>query len=185
MNPELRTKLAKRLFEVMDSVRNKPVSAKFAAAERFLEEAEAHISKTRKAPTPPAKMTGDIVSVSSTHRSGNSHYSISTLYANSVKQTSSVCKGGVIAAESPSHGQLLAAIEAIDVLIKIGSSSQKALLTDSEFVVNGLARWIKGWEANGWINSQKQPVAHKNDWLNLKKMVEEMNISVSLHVAAK
>lgn len=39
--------------------------------------------------------------------------------------------------------------------------------TDSEYVRNGVTRWIKGWVRNNWRNAAKQPVANQDLWQRL------------------
>ena len=39
------------------------------------------------------------------------------------------------------------------------------LYTDSQYVVNGIGKWITGWKKRGWITSDKKPVANEEQWL--------------------
>ena len=51
--------------------------------------------------------------------------------------------------------ELTAAIMALETLKK---PSQVALHTDSEYVKNGISRWIHGWVRANWRNAAKEPV---------------------------
>ena len=42
-----------------------------------------------------------------------------------------------------------------------------ALHTDSRYVIDGITKWIFGWQKNGWINSQKKPVLNADLWQEL------------------
>ena len=42
-----------------------------------------------------------------------------------------------------------------------------ALHTDSRYVIDGITKWIFGWQKNGWKNSQKKPVLNSDLWLEL------------------
>ena len=42
-----------------------------------------------------------------------------------------------------------------------------ALHTDSRYVIDGITKWIFGWQKNGWINSQKKPVLNADLWQQL------------------
>ena len=41
------------------------------------------------------------------------------------------------------------------------------LHTDSRYVIDGITRWIFGWQKNGWKNSQKKPVLNADLWQEL------------------
>jgi ribonuclease HI len=41
------------------------------------------------------------------------------------------------------------------------------LVSDSQYTLKGLSEWRKGWEARGWLNSAKEPVANKDIWVQL------------------
>jgi ribonuclease HI len=41
------------------------------------------------------------------------------------------------------------------------------LHTDSEYVRNGISRWINGWVRNNWRNAAKDPVANMELWQRL------------------
>ena len=41
------------------------------------------------------------------------------------------------------------------------------LHTDSRYVIDGMTKWIVGWQRKGWINASKKPVANQDLWLAL------------------
>ncbi|MGH9631204.1 MAG: ribonuclease HI [Bryobacteraceae bacterium] len=41
------------------------------------------------------------------------------------------------------------------------------IVTDSEYVKNGITKWILQWKRNGWRKSDKQPVLNKDLWEQL------------------
>jgi len=41
------------------------------------------------------------------------------------------------------------------------------LHTDSRYVIDGMTKWIHGWQKNGWINASKKPVLNADLWQNL------------------
>lgn len=43
------------------------------------------------------------------------------------------------------------------------------VITDSRYVKDGLEQWTKGWEENGWVKRDGEPVANVDHW---KKLVE-------------
>lgn len=48
------------------------------------------------------------------------------------------------------------------------------IITDSEYVKNGITQWIKKWKANGWKTSTKKPVVNQDLW-------EALDLEVSKH----
>lgn len=47
------------------------------------------------------------------------------------------------------------------------SGREMTIYTDSAYVVNGITRWVKGWEANKWKTSKKEEVLNKDLWEKL------------------
>ena len=41
------------------------------------------------------------------------------------------------------------------------------LHTDSRYVIDGITKWIHGWQRNGWKNASKQPVSNIDLWHDL------------------
>ncbi len=41
------------------------------------------------------------------------------------------------------------------------------IVTDSEYVKNGITKWILGWKRNGWKKADKSPVLNKDLWQEL------------------
>ena len=60
--------------------------------------------------------------------------------------------------------ELLAAIEGLCALKR---ASQVALTTDSQYVRQGITKWIAGWKKNGWQTAAKKPVKNQDLWLRL------------------
>lgn len=45
------------------------------------------------------------------------------------------------------------------------------VITDSQYVKNGITNWISGWKRKGWITSAKTPVLNKELWMELEAQV--------------
>lgn len=64
--------------------------------------------------------------------------------------------------------ELTAAIEALKLLKE---PCEVELYSDSAYLVNGFNNnWIKGWKANGWINSSKEEVKNVDLWKELDSL---------------
>ena len=64
--------------------------------------------------------------------------------------------------------ELSAAIEALKILIE---PCHGKLYTDSKYVLDGITKWIHGWQRNGRKNASKQPVRYADLWHDLIEAV--------------
>jgi ribonuclease HI len=69
--------------------------------------------------------------------------------------------------------ELTAAIEGLRVLRE---PCEVEVVTDSEYVKNGITRWIHGWKRNGWITSTKKPVINKDLWVELDSLTGKHSV---------
>ncbi|WP_420141111.1 ribonuclease HI [Sphingomonas sp.] len=60
--------------------------------------------------------------------------------------------------------ELTAAIRGLEALKK---PCRVALSTDSRYVMDGLTKWLKGWQRNGWRTAARQPVKNADLWQEL------------------
>src|ERR1700731_2112507 len=60
--------------------------------------------------------------------------------------------------------ELTAAIEGLRAL-KEGCDVE--IVTDSEYLKNGITTWIHGWKRKGWVTSAKKPVVNRDLWETL------------------
>ncbi len=66
--------------------------------------------------------------------------------------------------------ELAAAIEAFQ---RLKEPCVVEIVTDSEYVKNGISKWIHGWKRNGWRKADKQPVTNKDLWVLLDELVAQ------------
>ena len=57
--------------------------------------------------------------------------------------------------------EMTAAISGLNALTK---PCRVTLSTDSRYVMDGLTKWIKGWQRNGWKTADKKPVKNADLW---------------------
>ena len=60
--------------------------------------------------------------------------------------------------------ELSAAIEGLRAL-KEGCDVE--VITDSEYLKNGITTWIHGWKRKGWMTAAKKPVVNQDLWQSL------------------
>ena len=44
------------------------------------------------------------------------------------------------------------------------------VVSDSQYVLNGLEKWMKGWKSKGWRLSDGKPVKNQDLWMELDEM---------------
>ena len=65
--------------------------------------------------------------------------------------------------------ELMAAIEGLSAL-KEGCEVE--VVTDSEYLKNGITSWIQGWKRKGWRTVSKKPVVNQDLWKALDEQVQ-------------
>ena len=56
---------------------------------------------------------------------------------------------------------------AIEGLRAVKEPCDVEVVTDSEYVKNGITKWIHGWKRNGWKTAAKKPVVNQDLWNEL------------------
>ena len=70
--------------------------------------------------------------------------------------------------------ELMAAISALEALKK---PNKLTIVTDSNYVKDGITKWIHGWKKNGWRNSAKKPVKNAELWQRLDEATRRHDIT--------
>ncbi len=73
--------------------------------------------------------------------------------------------------------ELTAAIEALNALSR---PCEVELHTDSNYVKDGLTKWIHGWKKNGWRTADKKPVKNVELWQALDAAVSAPHDQLAL-----
>jgi len=69
--------------------------------------------------------------------------------------------------------ELMAAIEGLKALKR---PCHVVLSTDSNYVKDGITRWIHGWQRNGWRTADRKPVKNADLWQALLQAVGDHQI---------
>lgn len=69
--------------------------------------------------------------------------------------------------------ELRAAIEGMRALKE---PCELEVVTDSEYVKNGITKWIHGWKRNGWRTASKKPVVNQDLWNELDQQASRHQI---------
>ncbi|MEL7354351.1 MAG: ribonuclease HI [Cyanobacteria bacterium J06560_5] len=71
--------------------------------------------------------------------------------------------------------EMQAAISALEYLHEADVPSGEVILhTDSEYVKNGITKWIKGWKRKGWKTASGKAVLNKDLWQKLDKVSQTL-----------
>ena len=69
--------------------------------------------------------------------------------------------------------EMMAAICALEALKR---PSRVAITTDSNYLRDGITKWIHGWKKNGWKTAAKKPVKNKDLWERLDRALQPHRI---------
>ncbi|KKU70237.1 MAG: Ribonuclease H [Parcubacteria group bacterium GW2011_GWA2_47_21] len=74
--------------------------------------------------------------------------------------------------------ELRAATEALKAVSRFNLSpdSRLNLYSDSSYLVNGITKWIFGWQKNGWQTGNKKDVENRDLWEKLLSQTQNKNI---------
>jgi ribonuclease HI len=73
--------------------------------------------------------------------------------------------------------ELSAALEALKKAREL-SNGEVTVYTDSSYVINGITKWVKGWQRNGWLTQEKKPVLNQDLWEPLVAAVENFDTTI-------
>jgi ribonuclease HI len=70
--------------------------------------------------------------------------------------------------------ELRAAIEGLRILKE---DCQVEVVTDSEYLKNGITTWIHNWKRRGWVTAAKKPVVNQDLWQALDAEVNRHKVT--------
>jgi ribonuclease HI len=86
--------------------------------------------------------------------------------------------GGYEANTTNNRMEIMAAIGGLEkVSVHTQEKSEVILYSDSMYLINGITKWVRGWQAKGWITSQKEPVMNRDLWERLIGATADKKIS--------
>ena len=78
--------------------------------------------------------------------------------------------------ESPTTNNRMELMAAIEALKALKRPCHVQLTTDSNYVRDGITKWIHAWRRNGWRTSDKKPVKNAELWQALIEAAEPHRI---------
>lgn len=70
--------------------------------------------------------------------------------------------------------EMTAVIRALNALTE---PCEVIVCTDSRYVIDGMTKWVQGWQKKGWINASKQPVRNADLWHDLIEACRRHKVS--------
>jgi len=70
--------------------------------------------------------------------------------------------------------EMTAVIKGLSALIE---PCEVALYTDSKYVIDGITKWVDGWQKRGWKTAAKKPVLNEDLWRQLIELTARHEIS--------
>lgn len=61
-------------------------------------------------------------------------------------------------------------------LEKISEGSEATVYTDSSYVINGITKWVFGWQKNNWVTKDKKEVLNRDLWEAMHNLVSARKI---------
>jgi ribonuclease HI len=65
---------------------------------------------------------------------------------------------------------------AIEGLKRLKENCSIEIITDSNYLKNGITSWVHGWKRNGWKTADKKPVVNQDLWMLLDDLVTHHQI---------
>jgi ribonuclease HI len=81
---------------------------------------------------------------------------------------------GYSAATTNNRMELQAAIESLKTLTKPVVID---LYTDSQYLRDGITKWLPDWKKRGWLSSTKKPVKNKDLWEEIDALSQQHTVS--------
>jgi ribonuclease HI len=59
---------------------------------------------------------------------------------------------------------------AVEGLRALKERCEVTIITDSNYMKNGITTWIHGWKRNGWVTKDRKPVSNQDLWQELDQL---------------
>ena len=69
--------------------------------------------------------------------------------------------GGRAARTTNNRMELQAALEALG---RVPAGASVRIVTDSQYLLNGMTSWMRGWKRRGWVTAEGKPVENRDLW---------------------
>ncbi|GBO41510.1 Ribonuclease H1 [Araneus ventricosus] len=77
--------------------------------------------------------------------------------------------------QTNNRAEILAAVHALRQAKELGVNNIR-VCTDSQFLINGITKWIDNWKGNNWNTSTGKPVVNKEEFMALENACQGINV---------
>ncbi|SJZ75908.1 ribonuclease HI [Pilibacter termitis] len=64
--------------------------------------------------------------------------------------------------------EITAVLKSLRALYKLEMNNENiTIVSDSQYVLNSITKWLTGWKKNGWKNASKKEVKNKDLWIQI------------------
>lgn len=84
-----------------------------------------------------------------------------------------LAESGFLGMQTNQVAELMAALEG---LRRVPPGAKVVLFSDSQYTLNGLSSWRKGWQRNGWRTADNKPVKNKEIWVALAAEADKRQV---------
>lgn len=81
------------------------------------------------------------------------------------------------AGESHTTNNRMEMTAVLRALERIHLPSRIHIFTDSQYLINGMTRWVHTWLKNNWMSANKEPVKNKDLWLKLLQLSKPHSVA--------
>jgi ribonuclease HI len=78
--------------------------------------------------------------------------------------------------DNPTTNNRMEMTAAIEALVALKRPAQVKLHTDSQYLRDGITKYVKNWQRNGWKTADKKPVKNIDLWLRLLEALKPHQI---------
>jgi ribonuclease HI len=72
--------------------------------------------------------------------------------------------------------ELTAALKALEFVASYDASKNIAVYTDSNYLINGITKWVSGWKKNNWMTKTKEAVMNRDLWEEIDALCQNRNV---------
>jgi len=84
--------------------------------------------------------------------------------------------GGYVEHATNNQMELTAPIEVLKYIKRHKIEAPLEIISDSQYVILGITKWIQNWMKNNWRNAAKKPVLNCELWEELYKLTKNLKI---------
>ncbi len=83
--------------------------------------------------------------------------------------------GGAAAQTTNNRMEIQGAIAALEFILQSDQTEPLILYTDSEYVINGITKWVQGWKKKSWKTAAGKPVLNQDLWTTLDRLNSQVS----------